>query len=70
MCNYELRTVNDRRLLFKIKALDKKLDQLGAVGSEGFDWLQWEDLIDEQVQYVTQLSVHKNIVKKVLSRYS
>ena len=70
MCDYELRTANDRRLWFRIKALYKKLDQLGAIGSEGFDWLKWEDLIDEQVQYVTQLSVHKDIMQSVLSRYN
>jgi hypothetical protein len=60
---------NDRRLWFRIKALEKKLDQLGAIGSEGFEWLQWEDLTDERVSYETQLSVHKDVVKKVLSRY-
>ena len=70
MCNYEVRTSNDRRLWFIIKALEKKIDQLGAMGSEDFDWLQWEDLIDEQVQYVTQLSVHKDIMQSVLSRYN
>ena len=70
MCNYELRTVNDRRLWFRIKALEKKIDHLGAIGSEGFDWLQWEDLMDERVRCETKLSVHKEIVKKVLSRYS
>ena len=69
MCNYELRTDNDRRLWFRIKALDKKLDQLGAIGSEGFDWWQWEDLVDERVSYETQLSVHKDIVQTVLARY-
>lgn len=69
MCNYEIKTANDRRLWFRIKALEKKIDQLGAIGSTGFDWLQWEDLIDERVSYETQLSVHKDIVKKVLSRY-
>ena len=70
MCDYEIRTDNDRMLWFRIKALDKKLDQLGPIGSEGFDWLQWEDLIDERVSYETQLSVHKDIVQSVLSRYN
>ena len=69
MCDYEIRTANDTRLWFRIKALDKKLDQLGPIGSEGFDWLQWEDLIDERVSYETQLSVHKDIVQTVLARY-
>ena len=70
MCDYDIKTVNDRRLWFIIKALEKKLDQVGAIGSEGFDWLQWEDLIDERVRCEIQLSVHKDVVKKVLSRYN
>ena len=70
MCDYELRTANDRMLWFRIKALEKKLDQLGPIGSQGFDWLQWEDLTDERVSYETELSIHKDVVKKVLSRYS
>jgi len=70
MCDYEIRTANDRMLWFSIKALEKKIDKLGPIGSEGFDWLQWEDLVDERVSYETQLSIHKDIVKKVLSRYS
>ena len=70
MCDYEIRTANDRMLWFRIKALDKKMDQLGPMGSEGFDWLQWEDLIDERASYETQLSFHKDIVQTVLSRYS
>ena len=70
MFNEEMKTADDRMLWFRIKALDKKLNQLGAMGSEGFDWLQWEDLTDERVSYETQLSVHKDVVKKVLARYS
>ena len=69
MFDYEIRAANDRMLWFRIKALEKKLDQLGAIGSEGFDWLQWEDLMDERVSYETQLSVHKDIVQTVLARY-
>ena len=69
MCDYVARTASDRRLWFRIKALEKKLDQLGAIGSESFDWLQWEDLVDERVSYETQLSVHKDIVQTVLARY-
>lgn len=69
MFNEEMKTADDRMLWFRIKALDKKLDQLGPMGSEGFDWLQWEDLMDERVRCETQLSVHKDIVQTVLVRY-
>ena len=70
MCNYEIRSINDRRLWFRIKALEKKIDQLGPMGSEGFDWFQWEDLMDERAGCETQLSFHKDIVQTVLSRYN
>ena len=69
MFKEEMKTADDRMLWFRIKALAKKLDQLGPIGSEGFDWLQWEDLMDERVRCEIQLSVHKDIVQTVLARY-
>jgi hypothetical protein len=35
----EIRNDNDRKLWFGIKSIDKKLDGLGKIGSENFDWL-------------------------------
>ena len=59
--NMEIRNDNDRRLLFRIKSIDKKLDGLGKIGSKNFDWLRWEDLTDESARLYSQLSVMKKI---------
>ena len=59
--NMEIRNDNDRRLWFKIKSIDKKLDNLGRIGSENFDWLAWESLTDESARLYSQLSVMKKI---------
>jgi len=57
----EIRNDNDRRLWFRIKSIDKKLDGLGKIGSKNFDWLRWEDLTDESARLYSQLSVMKKI---------
>ena len=59
--NMEIRNDNDRRLWFRIKSIDKKLDDLGKIGSKNFDWLRWEDLTDESARLYSQLSVMKKI---------
>jgi hypothetical protein len=59
--NMEIRNDNDRRLWFRIKSIDKKLDNLGRIGSENFDWLAWESLTDESARLYSQLSVMKKI---------
>jgi hypothetical protein len=60
----EIRNDNDRRLWFRIKSIDKKLDSLGKIGSENFDWLTWESLTDESARLYSQLSIMNNIVEK------
>jgi hypothetical protein len=57
----EIRNDNDRRLWFRIKSIDKKLDNLGRIGSKNFDWLAWESLTDESARLYSQLSVMKKI---------
>ena len=59
--NMEIRNDNDRRLWFRIKSIDKKLDNLGKIGSKDFDWLTWESLTDESARLYSQLSVMKKI---------
>ena len=59
--NMEIRNDNDRRLWFGIKSIDKKLDSLGKIGSENFDWLTWESLTDESAILYSQLSVMQGI---------
>ena len=57
----EIRNDNDRRLWFRIKSIDKKIDSLGKIGSEHFDWLKWEGLTDESARLYSRLSVMKKI---------
>jgi hypothetical protein len=65
----EIRNDNDRRLWFRIKSIDKKIDSLGKIGSENFDWLAWEDLTDESVRLYSQLSVYKDIVNNLRNKW-
>ena len=69
MSNYEIRNDDDLKLWFRIKSIEKKIDKLGPIHSKGFDWLEWESLEEDLAIYVSQLSFHKDIVKKVISKY-
>ena len=69
MSNYEIRNDDDLKLWFRIKSIEKKIDKLGPMYSKGFDWVEWESLEEESALYVSQLSIHKDIVKAVLSKY-
>ena len=61
----EIRNDNDRKLWFRIKSIDKKLDGLGKIGSRNFDWLRWEDLTDESARLYSELSVMDDILKVI-----
>ena len=65
----EIRNDNDRRLWFRIKSIDKKIDALGKIGSKNFDWLTWENLTDESARLYSQLSVLKDIVSNLQRRW-
>ena len=65
----EIKNDNDRRLWFRIKSIDKKLDSLGKIGSENFDWLTWESLTDESARLYSQLSIHRDIVNNLLKKW-
>ena len=65
----EIRNDNDRRLWFRIKSVDKKIDSLGKIGSKGFDWLKWEELTDESAKLHSQLSIHRDIVRLLILKY-
>ena len=65
----KIRNDNDRRLWFRIISIDKKLDSLGKIGSENFDWLTWENLTDESAKLHSQLSVHRNIVRNLMKKW-
>ena len=68
--NMEIRNDNDRKLWFRIKSIDKKLDGLGKIGSRNFDWLRWEDLTDESARLYSQLSIMEEITKSLQSKYN
>ena len=69
MSNYEIRNDNDLKLWFRIKSIQKKIDKLGPMYSKGFDWIEWESLEENLAMYVSQLSIYKDVVKEVRSRY-
>ena len=65
----EIRNDNDRRLWFRIKSIDKKIDSLGKIGSKDFDWLTWESLTDESARLYSQLSVMKKISNNIQKNF-
>ena len=69
MSNYEIRNDDDLKLWFRIKSIEKKIDKLGPMYSAGFDWIEWESLEEESAMYVSQLSIYKNIVKRLVVKY-
>ena len=64
----EIKNDKDRRLWFRIKSIDKKIDSLGKIGSENFDWLKWEGLTDESARLYSQLSIFNKITKNIQSK--
>ena len=69
MSNYEIRNDDDLKLWFRIKSIEKKIDKLGPMYSKGFNWVEWESLEEESAMYVSQLSIYKDIVKNLVSKY-
>ena len=69
MSNYEIRNDDDLKLWIRIKSIEKKIDKLGPMYSKGFNWIEWEGLEEDLAMYVSQLSIYKDVVKEVLSRY-
>ena len=69
MSNYEIRNDDDLKLWFRIKSIEKKIDKLGPMYSKGFDWIKWESLEEDLAIYVSQLSIYKDIVKRLITKY-
>ena len=69
MSNYEIRNDDDLKLWFRIKSIEKKIDKLGPMYSKGFDWIKWEGLEEDLAICVSQLSIYKDIVKHLVSKY-
>ena len=68
--NMEIRNDNDKRLWFRIKSVDKKIDSLGKIGSKDFDWLKWEELTDESARLYSQLSTLNLLKNKLRENWS
>ena len=66
----EIKNDNDRRLWFRIKSIDVKIDNLGKIGSGDFDWLKWEVLTDESAGLYSQLSIFNKITKSLQSKWN
>ena len=69
MSNYEIRNDDDLKLWFSIKSIEKKIDKLGPMYSKEFDWVLWGNLEEESAMYVSQLSIYKDIVKRLVAKY-
>ena len=65
----EIRNDNDRRLWFRIKSVDKKIDSLDKIGSKDFDWLKWAELTDESAKLHSQLSFYRDIVNNLIKKW-
>jgi len=66
----EIKNDNDRRLWFRIKSIDVKIDNLGKIGSGDFDWLKWEVLTDESAGLYSQLSIFNKLTKSLQSKWN
>ena len=69
MSNIEIRNDDDLKLWFRIKSIEKKIDKLGIMYSKEFNWLEWERLEDESASLYSQLSIYKDIVKKIRNKF-
>ena len=66
---YPIKEFNDLVLLLKINLVEYKIKKLGPMYSEGFDWIEWDDLEDDLAALVSKTYHHREIVKDVLKRY-
>ena len=66
----EIKNDNDRRLWFRIKSIDKKMDGLGKIGSKNFDWIAWENLTDESVRLYSQIPYMRDIIGNLENKYN
>ena len=65
---YPIKNFNDLVLLIKINLVEYKIKKLGPMYSEGFDWIEWDDLIDDHAALVVKTYHHREIVKNSLRK--
>ena len=64
---YPIKEFNDLVLLIKISLIQYKINKLGPMYSEGFDWIEWDDLVDDEAALVSKTYYHREMVKQALA---
>ncbi len=64
---YPIKNFNDLVLLIKINLVEYKIKKLGPMYSEGFDWIEWDDLIDDHAALVVKTYHRREMVKQALA---
>ena len=65
---YPIKNFNDLILLIKISQVRYKINKLGPMYSEGFDWIEWDDLIDDHAALVVKTYHRREMVKDALKK--
>ena len=65
---YPIKNFNDLVLLIKINLVEYKIKKLGPMYSEGFDWIEWDDLVDDHAALVVKTYHRREMVKDALKK--
>ncbi len=64
---YPIKEFNDLILLIKISLVRYKINKLGPMYSEGFDWIEWDDLVDDEAALISKTYYYREMVKQALA---
>ena len=64
---YPIKEFNDLVLLIKISLVRYKINKLGPMYSEGFDWIEWDDLVDDEAALISKTYYYREMVKQALA---
>ena len=64
---YPIKEFNDLILLIKISLVQYKINKLGPMYSEGFDWIEWDDLVDDEAALISKTYYYREMVKQALA---
>ena len=64
---YPIKNFNDLILLIKISLVQYKINKLGPMYSEGFDWIEWDDLVDDEAALISKTYYSRERVKQALA---
>ena len=65
---YPIKEFNDLILLIKISLVQYKINKLGPMYSEGFDWIEWDDLVDDEAALISKTYYSRERVKDVVRK--